>query len=214
MKLAEPVAPDSTRLIMIRHGITDWNREHRFQGQIDIPLSQEGLLQAERLGARFEGLANIAAIYSSDLRRAYQTAGPIARRCALPIVQDTGLRERAFGQFEGLTINEIQRSHSEQYRRWRAREPEFGIAGGGESLNVFYTRVTQTMIRLVSAHPGEAIVVLTHGGVLDCAYRATGAVALSDPFRPDLHNTALNVLLYRNSRFELQSWGDIDHLQD
>ena len=70
------------------------------------------------------------------------------------------------------------------------------------------------MTRLANAHSGKAIVLLTHGGVLDCAYRATGTVALSDPFRPPLFNTAVNLLLFRNGRFELESWGDIDHLLD
>jgi 2,3-bisphosphoglycerate-dependent phosphoglycerate mutase len=209
---------------MIRHGITDWNREHRFQGQIDIPLCPEGEQQAERLGARF-GAPNgapsvaasfasfdISAIYSSDLRRAYRTAEPIAIRRGLPIRSEVGLRERAFGQFEGMTLEEIQRTHAEQYRRWRAREPDFAIAGGGESLSGFYGRVTETMTRLASAHFGQAIVLLTHGGVLDCAYRATGIISLSDPFRPPLLNTAVNLLLYRNGRFELESWGDIEHL--
>ena len=204
--------PGSTRLIMIRHGITDWNREHRFQGQIDIPLCAEGEQQAERLGARFDASFDISAIYSSDLRRAYRTAEPIAIRRGLPIRTEVGLRERAFGQFEGMTLDEIQRTHAEQYRRWRAREPDFAIAGGGETLSGFYGRVTETMTRLANAHSEQAIVLLTHGGVLDCAYRAAGTVALSDPFRPPLLNSAVNLLLYRKGHFELESWGDIEHL--
>ncbi len=180
-----PLPSDCTLLIMIRHGVTEWNREHRFQGQIDIPLSDAGVQQAEQLGARFKGDDSIAAIYSSDLSRAYFTAEPIARARGLAIVKDTGLRERSFGKFEGLTLAEIQQSHADQYQRWRAREPDFAIDGGGESLNVFFQRVRQTMHRLADAHAGQTIVLLTHGGVLDCAYRVAGAAALTDPFRPE-----------------------------
>ncbi len=208
-----PVPPDSTLLIMIRHGVTDWNREHRFQGQIDIPLSLQGVQQAERLGASFRRDESISAIYSSDLSRAFSTAEPIARARGLPIVKAVGLRERSFGKFEGMTLAEIQRTHADEYQRWRSRELDFAIDGGGESLNVFFRRVRETMVCLAEMHTGQSIVLLTHGGVLDCAYRATGAVALTDPFRPELHNTGVNRLLYRSGQFELQSWGDIGHLQ-
>lgn len=204
--------PDATRLILIRHGVTDWNKVRRFQGQIDIPLSGDGVEQARRVAAALANRSEIAAIYSSDLKRAFQTAEPIAAVLNLPLNTDAGLRERAFGVFEGLTMSEIQSRHLAQYQRWRDREIDFGVSGGGETLRSFYGRVEQTLRRVCDRHLGETVVLVTHGGVLDCAYRATGKVALTDPFRPELPNTGVNVLLREGGQFKLQTWADVAHL--
>lgn len=207
-----PIAASHTRLIMIRHGVTTWNSERRFQGQIDIPLSPEGEQQVQLLGQRFQADGPVHALYSSDLRRTWQTAEPIAAATGLPVLPEPGLRERAFGAFEGLTLEEILRDHEEPYRRWRARELDYAVPGGGEPLRLFFERVSGTMQRIANRHPGQRIVLVTHGGVLDCAYRATGTLALTDPQRPDIHNTSVNVIDWADGRFELRSWGDLSHL--
>ena len=128
----------ATRLVLIRHGETAWNRATRIQGHTDIPLSPLGLAQAERLA---EALADepLAAIYASDLSRARQTADALARVHELPVRLDAGLRERAFGRFEGLSWDEIAQDFPEDAARWRRREPDFAV-GGGESLNSFSAR--------------------------------------------------------------------------
>lgn len=197
---------------MIRHGVTAWNSERRFQGQIDTPLSAEGEQQVQLLGQRFEADGPVHALYSSDLRRTWQTAEPIAAATGLPVLPEPGLRERAFGAFEGMTLDEILREHEEPYRRWRSRELDYAVPGGGEPLRLFFERVSSTMQRIANRHPGQRIVLVTHGGVLDCAYRATGSLALTDPQRPEIHNTAVNVIDWVDGRFELRSWGDLSHL--
>ena len=202
------------KLYLIRHGVTDWNRERRFQGQTDIPLAADGLAQAQKLGAHFQKVV-LAAVYSSDLSRAWQTAQPIAQACACPLVAETGLRERAFGVFEGLTHDTIVSEHAQQYQRWRSREPDFAITGGGESLRALHGRVLAVMTRLAQQHQGDAIALVTHGGVLDCAYRIAGGLALADPSRPNLLNAAINVVRYRPQTaapFTIESWGDVAHL--
>lgn len=200
----------ATRVLLIRHGETSWNRAGRIQGHADIPLSPLGLAQAERLAA---ALADepLAAIYSSDLDRARQTAEAVARARGLAVGLDAGLRERCFGRFEGLSWDEIARAHPEDAARWRRREPDFA-AGGGESLNDFSARCLAAAARLAAAHPGQAIALVAHGGVLDCLYRAATRVTLEAPRSWQLGNASINRLLATGEGFSLVGWNDDAHL--
>lgn len=199
-----------TRLVLIRHGETAWNRATRIQGHTDIPLSSFGLAQAGRLA---EALADeaFAAIYSSDLSRARQTAEALAAAQGLPIRFDTALRERAFGRFEGLSWQEIDQGYPEDAARWRRREPDFQV-GGGESLNVFSARCLEAARRAAAAHPGQSIALIAHGGVLDCLYRAATRVALDAPRSWQLGNATINRLLSTPDGFTLIGWNDDRHL--
>ncbi len=203
-----------TELILVRHGITPWNRERRFQGQIDIPLSDEGVQQALRTGRRLAGVP-VTAVYSSDLSRARQTAEPIASSRALQLRFEPGLRERHYGGFEGLTRDELVRDHSDAFRRWREREPDFSLPGeGGETLRQFFARVEATLHVLVARHPGETVVAVTHGGVLDCAYRVATGLSLTAPREFDLLNASLNRIGWDGGGFRLIGWGDVEHLAE
>jgi len=204
------VLEEVTRLILIRHGETAWNRATRIQGHTDIPLSPLGLAQAQRLA---EALADepLAAIYSSDLSRARQTAEAVAGSQGLAIHFDAGLRERAFGRFEGLSWEEIDRGYPEDAARWRKREPDFAV-GGGESLTVFSARCLAAARRAAVAHPGQSIAVVAHGGVLDCLYRAATQSALDAPRSWQLGNATINRLLATAEGFTLVGWNDDRHL--
>ncbi len=200
----------ATRVILIRHGETAWNRATRIQGHTDIPLSALGLAQAERLAG---ALADepLAALYSSDLSRARQTAEAVGRARNLAIQLDAGLRERAFGRFEGLSWEEIDQGYPEDAARWRRREPDFPV-GGGESLNVFSARCLAAARRAAAAHPGQSIALVAHGGVLDCLYRAATQVALDAPRSWQLGNATINRLLATPEGFTLVGWNDDQHL--
>lgn len=200
----------ATRLILIRHGETAWNRATRIQGHTDIPLSPLGLAQAARLA---DALADepLAAIYSSDLSRARQTAQALADMRGLPVRTDARLRERAFGRFEGLSWQEIDQGYPEDAQRWRRREPDFPV-GGGESLNVFSARCLDAARDLAAAHPGLSIALVAHGGVLDCLYRAATRVALDAPRSWQLGNATVNRLLATPDGFTLIGWNDDRHL--
>jgi 2,3-bisphosphoglycerate-dependent phosphoglycerate mutase len=204
------VLEQATRLILIRHGETAWNRATRIQGHTDIPLSALGLAQAERLAL---ALADepLAAIYSSDLSRARQTAEALARTQNLPVRLDASLRERAFGRFEGLSWDEIAQGYPEESARWRRREPDFPV-GGGESLTVFSARCLAAARGAAAAHPGESIALVAHGGVLDCLYRAATRVALEAPRSWQLGNATINRLLATAEGFTLVGWNDDRHL--
>jgi probable phosphoglycerate mutase len=202
----------ATRVIAIRHGETAWNVDHRIQGQLDVPLNAMGQWQVHRLALAVVD-DNIDVIYSSDLLRAFETAQAVSRACGKPVVTDVGLRERGFGVFEGLTYEEIKQRWPEQSERWRKRDPEFG-AEGGETLNQFYERSIATASRLSALHPGQTVALVSHGGVMDCLYRAASRVALNAPRSWQLGNASINRLLYTPQGFTLVGWSDTYHLDD
>ena len=201
-----------TRVLAIRHGETAWNVDTRIQGQLDIPLNDTGRWQAHRL-ALAVAEEGIDAVYASDLLRALETAQAVATGCGRSIVTDTGLRERGFGEFEGLTFKEIEQRWPEQSERWRKRDPGFGPQGG-EVLMDFYTRCVHTVTRLAKAHPGQTIAVVAHGGVMDCLYRAATRLDLQAPRSWQLGNASINRLLYTPQGFTLVGWSDTWHLED
>ena len=201
---------EATRILLIRHAETDWNRQARLQGHTDIPLNETGLAQASRLGAALAGEA-LDAVYSSDLQRALQTAQAVADATGAPLVPEPGLRERGFGVFEGLAQAELESRWPVELRRWRAREPDFA-APGGETLADFYARCVATAERRALQHPGGSIALVAHGGVLDCLYRAATRLALEAPRSWRLGNAALNRLLHSPEGFTLVGWDDDAHL--
>ena len=202
----------ATRILAIRHGETAWNVDARIQGQLDVALNQTGRWQAHRLALALAD-EGIDAVYASDLRRALETAQAVAAGCGCGIVTDTGLRERGFGEFEGLTFKEVEQRWPQQSERWRKRDPHFG-PGGGEALLAFYTRCVDSVARLASAHPGQAIAVVAHGGVMDCLYRAATRAELQAPRSWQLLNASVNRLLLTEPGLTLVGWNDTYHLED
>lgn len=199
-----------TTVLAVRHGETAWNRESRIQGHLDIPLSPLGLAQAQRLAQALAG-EPLDAIYASDLGRARQTAAAMAERVGLPVQEDAGLRERGFGCFEGLSWSEIESRWPEQALRWKRRDPDFG-AEGGERLRDFYARAVGAVERLAQAHPGQTLLVVAHGGVMDCLYRAGRRLALEAPRSWTLGNASINRLLYTPAGLSVVGWNDDLHL--
>ena len=201
---------EATRLIAVRHGETAWNVDTRIQGQIDIGLNATGLWQAQRAG---QALADedIGVVYASDLSRAWQTAEEIARPHGLAVQPEPRLRERAFGHFEGLSFAEIEATLPVQAKLWRERDPEFE-PDGGESLLVFRDRVTGVASELAARHPGELVVLVAHGGVMDVLYRAATRQALQAPRTWQLGNAAINRMLWTPEGFSLVGWSDTAHL--
>ncbi|KDB54047.1 phosphoglycerate mutase [Sphaerotilus natans subsp. natans DSM 6575] len=200
-----------TRILAIRHGETAWNVDTRIQGQLDIPLNDTGRWQAGRVAEALAG-EDIAAIYASDLVRAADTAAAISARVGLPVVHDQGLRERRFGLFQGRTVAEVEAIHPDLVRRWKSREPDFEPEGA-ESLRVFYQRSVDAAQRLAAAHPGQTVVMVAHGGVLDCLYRAACGMPIEAPRTWQLGNASINRLLFTGERLTMIGWGDIQHLE-
>jgi broad specificity phosphatase PhoE len=150
-----------TSILLLRHGATEWNRTKRAQGHADIELNDEGRAQAARAAADLAG-TELAAVYSSDLKRALNTAAPIAAAHGLEVIVEPALREIDQGRWEGLTTEEI-----------RARWPElwgparhFTARPGGESPQHVRMRALDALRRVVEAHPEGTVVVVTHGGTI------------------------------------------------
>lgn len=203
---------EPTRILAIRHGETAWNVDTRIQGHLNIPLNETGHWQAERLGQALAG-EDIAAIYASDLSRAHETAMYVSRATGVAVLPELGLRERGFGDFEGRTFAEIEIALPDQAERWRKRDPAFAPAGG-ESLLQVQARVLATVNRLAQQHPGELIVMVGHGGVMDVLYRAATRLDLQAARTWLLGNTAINRLLWMPEGLSLVGWSDTQHLAD
>jgi probable phosphoglycerate mutase len=202
-----------TEIILIRHGETDWNVERRIQGHCDIPLNREGERQAAALG-RALASESLDAVISSDLQRAMQTARAIAVPHGLSMFADCELRERCFGAFEGLTHEEIRARYPDHYSAWRAREADAQFPAAqhaAETLRDFSSRAVNAVARLAAGN-FRTLAIVTHGGVLDCLYRAACGIDLSAPRDFDILNAGINRLLWDGSRFHLLQWGEATHL--
>ena len=199
-----------TDFIFIRHGETDWNRQQRFQGQIDIALNELGHTQAQRLGERLAGEPTDHLI-SSDLQRAQQTAAPLAAAWQTAPTLMPGLREQCFGVLEGLDVPTIKARHPDLWTQWLEHRADFALPGG-ESLRQFHTRVVDAVKALADAHPGRRVTVVTHGGVLDMLWRTAHGLPLDGLRRCDIPNTGLNHLRWRQGTLDIVGWADASHL--
>jgi len=210
MSIKPPNRP-TTRFCIVRHGETDWNRGKRVQGQIDIDLNETGEAQAMALARGLQAHA-FAAVYSSDLRRAWRTAQIATAGLNLAVAPAPTLRERHFGVLQGLTAQESSVKWPEAYRHHQARTTDYNYENG-ESLEMFSARVLAALEVLAMRHVGRQVLIFTHGGVLDVAFRAATGRALEAPRDFSLANAALNWIEHQDDAWRLISWGDCDHLQ-
>jgi probable phosphoglycerate mutase len=207
---------EATRILAIRHGETAWNVDTRIQGQLDIGLNDTGRWQAQRT-AQALAHEDIAAVYSSDLSRAFETAQTIANalsaRGASQVVPHLGLRERHFGHFQGKTWAEIETHWPDDALRWRQRDPAWSPIEG-ESLLQLRERIAQCVHELAHQHTGEQIVLVAHGGVMDVLYRLATGQSTQAPRTWHLGNAAINRLLWTPQGLSLVGWGDVSHFED
>ncbi len=201
-----------TRLCLVRHGETAWNAERRLQGHLDVPLNEVGAAQAEATAAILAA-HRFAACYSSDLVRASQTAAAAARVLGLSPRHEPALRERHYGLFQGLTYDEARMHHPDEYARFEARDPEFVFPSGGESLSGFARRIGAALAGIAERHRGEAVLIVTHGGVLDIVHRLATGKTLAAPRDFVIPNAALNWIEFDGSAWHLVAWADRRHLE-
>ena len=159
-----------TTILLARHGQSDWNRDRRWQGHADRPLTELGRTQARELAQRLAH-TDLDAIYSSDLRRAQETAEVVGRAQGLEVRTIPGLREVDVGSWSGLTRAEAEQRYPEAYRRWLAGEEGWD---DGETYEELSDRVLAAVWEITAAHPGERVLVVGHGGSI----RAIHAAAL------------------------------------
>jgi 2,3-bisphosphoglycerate-dependent phosphoglycerate mutase len=201
-------------LLLIRHGETAWNAETRIQGQLDVPLSSTGFWQAGRLAERLAD-EPIDAVVASDFARAWMTAQPIAQARRVEALPEARLRERNFGVFQGLTLDEIARDWPVEFAAWRDRDPDWAMPDG-ESATAFKARVLEALADITERFAGRTVAVVAHGGVLDVAYRHARGLAWDAPREHNMVNAALNRVTarVRPLAIAIVAWGDVAHLAD
>ena len=178
-----------TTILLARHGETDWNREGRFQGWADPPLNATGRAQAVDLSVQLMA-EELAAVYSSPLRRAYETAEVVAASRGLEPVTVDALREVDVGSWSGLSRAEIEQRFPEQYARWL----DYGQGWeDGETYEQMVDRVVEALQKLAEARDGERILAVTHGGPMRAASAFADRVSYADARRrsPVVGNTAV-----------------------
>ncbi len=196
----------SLKIILIRHGITDWNLVRRYQGHTDVPLNEQGREQARELAMMLEKMP-IAAIYSSDLVRAYETAKIIAEGRSIPIYKLRELRETHFGNWEGLTIEEIHEKFPEDVERLK-KDPIHGLRPGGESRGIMFERVKKKVLEIAKKHPNQTIAIVAHEGTIAAATCAlTGEEFREHRQKYRLDNTSYNILEQENGKWHLRHQG-------
>lgn len=202
-------------LIWMRHGETAWNTEQRVQGHLDIPLNSEGHRQARCLAAYWSRQPSErvpSALYASYLLRARQTALPVARVLGLPLQVEEGLEERRMGQVQGYTRRQQAALMPDIVAGIQQRESHVCPAGG-ETPNALRERVQQLVARLASRHAHtETVAVISHGGVLDMAYRLALGIDWSEPRAWPIPNAGLNEFRVVDGRLELIRWAETEHL--
>jgi broad specificity phosphatase PhoE len=152
---------DITKVLLVRHGATEWNHTKRAQGHADIELDDEGRRQALHVANELAGY-DIAAVYSSDLKRALDTAAPIAAAHHVAVISDHAFREIDQGEWEGLHVDEIKRRWPELWGPARHYCPR----PGGESPQQVRRRALAGLARIAARHPGETVAIVTHGGTI------------------------------------------------
>ena len=168
-----------TTLLLVRHGETDWNADGRLQGQTDRPLNDYGRRQAQQLAEAFE-TEGLEAIYSSDLARARETAEIVGERLGLPVALDPDLREKDWGNWEGLTPVERDR-----------------VEFVGETTEAHQERTLRALRRIAERHGGDRpVLVVTHGGSMRRVQTVAMGMAL-----PVVENCGRWLCVYENGRF-------------
>ena len=162
---------DEARIVLVRHGQTEYNREGRWQGLgSDVPLNDTGRAEAARVGEALAGAfgGSVAALYTSDLARAHETAEIIGARLGLAAVDEPALRELSHGRWEGLTHAEVAKRWPDELAEYEAH-PYVVRRGGGDSYQDLETRLWPALERLSTVHRGERIVCVSHGGPIRLA---------------------------------------------
>jgi probable phosphoglycerate mutase len=202
-----------THFVVVRHGETRWNIEARIQGQGDSPLTASGRAQAQALARRIAADAPFDLLVSSDLGRARDTARAIAEATGHDVRLDARLRERHFGEGEGLGYDEVGTRYPGAFRSEGAIDPDYAIPGG-ESRRAFHERVARAFEALALEAPEGRIVVVTHGGVLGTLYRHIRGIPLAEPHRIAIGNASYNAISFDAGAWAIHAWADDSHLPD
>ena len=201
---------ESTKVILIRHGETEWNLSGRWQGHADSALSERGVSQAVALGERMKK-ESIDHFYTSDLERARHTSRLVGEPSGWVAEPMESLRERDLGVLEGLTTDEMIDKFPNEYKSFRNDGSDYQVPDG-ESFRQFYERCSQALEEVSFRHSGKRIGLVTHGGFLGAIFRYVLKIPLDAERNYVLLNCSVNRLEKTDKGWNLISWGDVAHL--
>ena len=210
----EILKPSGNRIILIRHGETEWNRLHRFQGRSDIPLNPKGNNQACALALALKN-ETITAIHSSPLVRAIETASHIGRfHPSTPLIKEPGLMEMDLGDFEGMEAQQWALRHQDFRKAWENNPATLSMPGG-ESLQEVQYRALNTLNRISESYgPDCTLLICSHNFVIVSLLCFASKIPL-DQFRELRQDTAaLNILYKVGTGFQVEKVNDRRHLQE
>jgi probable phosphoglycerate mutase len=204
----------TTTLCLIRHGETAWNAERRLQGHTDIPLNAKGAVQARQMAQALKNIKlSFDVLYTSDLKRAADTANAVVELFGVEPQVDSALRERHFGALQGLSIGEAPLLQPEVWQAHITRDLEHDL-GGGESIQQFALRVHNVLNKIRERHAGKTILLVSHGGTLDMMYRIASKQDLSAERIASVPNASLNWITHSKANgWEVKQWADTRHLE-
>ncbi len=182
------------RLFLVRHGETSWNRAEIFRGRIDVKLNEHGVEQARRTAAILSAL-NLAAVYSSPLSRALETARYIAEPHGLPVIVEDGLTDLDYGKWQGLTHEEVKEQYVDLYRLWNTAPHKVRFEEG-ESLEDVRRRALEALDRIAARHNGQNVVAVSHRVVTKVVLCALLGLDTSHFWHIRQDPCAVNVLEY------------------
>lgn len=200
------------RIYLVRHGVTAWNQDLRYQGQTDVPLCDYGREQVKRLAARLADRLEVDAFYTSDLSRAAETAAIVAAPHGLPVKRRADFREINFGRWEGLTATQIREQFADIYNEWLAKP--LGVRPpGGETYAEVASRVRLGIAELVALHPGRNVVLVAHGGAIRCIIGTALGMDLNLFWKLRTDNASLSIVDYPEAdNGILLLFNDVSHL--
>jgi len=198
------------KIILIRHGQTEWNKEKIFRGRIDVPLDNVGIRQVNAIAKRILSSFEINTIYSSPLIRALMTAQAIAKPLNLNIKIDDRLIDFNFGEWQGLSLEKVKEKYSLLYHKWTT-EPHLTEIPGGENLNSVRTRITKLLNEIIEKEQGD-IAIVSHRIVNKVIICTTLSLDNSYFWKIKQDVAAINVIEYNDGIFIISSLNDTCHL--
>ncbi len=197
------------RVIFIRPGETDWNRQGRWQGWVASPLNEHGRQQAAAL-AKYVRNIGMGALYTSDLRRALETAAIIAPEIGFAPIPDERLRERAVGLWQGLTFDEMRTWYADDYSAMLHDVDGYRIPGGESRADV-RARIRPAFDAITSHADYETVGILTHTAAIKVLL--ANILTAYDPIELDLGNTSVTTIKHGENGWELVAADDVMHLE-
>jgi broad specificity phosphatase PhoE len=200
-----------TRIYLLRHGTTEWNREEIFRGRVDCPLDETGKAEAKAAAAYFQGM-KIEGIYSSPLARAAETAAAIAAGRGIRVIPEPAFTDLDFGEWQGHPLKEVREKYPDLYRAWRERPQEVTFPGG-ENLDSVRARAWEGLLRVARENPDRIVAVVAHRVINKVLLCAALGLDNSHFWQIKQDPTAINCLEYQRGNFIVSLLNDTCHLK-